>query len=173
MFLIPGVLIKGCIIIHQEYKKNFMHILSSDCMVSSIYRCENLRFYELKKKVGDKVVSFPFRQRPPKTHLYLTWVGLFTCFIIDSWDISLRRELEITCLKICLGLGDLGEVLRKWGFILPQGLRRSRSNSMIRYLNTFYLESEKKWSEVTVLIGGKAVDTPVSQDRRIYSLFLW
>ena len=54
-----------------------------------------------------------------------------------------KKELEITCLKISLGLGELGEVLRKWGFILHQGLRRSRGNPMIRYLNTFYLEGEK------------------------------
>lgn len=49
----------------------------------------------------------------------------------------------MTRFKICLKLGDLGEAKRKWGFVLHQMPRGGRSNSLIKYLNTSYLEGEK------------------------------
>lgn len=103
---------------------------------------ESLRFCEFQKK-GDKLVSFLFRQRQPGARLYLTWVvfiGLLNYLLLGHLS---KKVLEMTCFRICLGLGILGEALRKWGFSLHQMLRRSKGNSMIRYLNTSYLEGEK------------------------------
>lgn len=68
------------------------------------------------------------------------FIGLLHYLLLGQLS---KRVLEMTCFRTCLGLGVLGEALRKWGFSLHQMLRRSKGNSMIRYLNTSYLEGEK------------------------------
>lgn len=54
VFLIPGVLIKGCIIIHQRIEKNFMHMLGIRLHGLKYLQVWEFKISELKKggKVG-------------------------------------------------------------------------------------------------------------------------
>lgn len=109
-------------------------------MVSSIYRSESLKFYEFQKERG-KIVSFPFSQRPPGTHLYLTWVGFID--LLPYWLIGhLDKVSEMTCFRICLG-----EALRKWGFTLHQILSRSEVILWLAILILLTWKGEE-WSEL-------------------------
>lgn len=42
---------------------------------------------------------------------------------------------------------------------------------MIRHLNEFYLETEKKWSEVKALAGKEEVVTQVCQEKGMFDYF--